>query len=166
MNRLFFKLLALGLFSYSALFSVSDEINKVIQNFSDRVDQQEGLSYTTSLKLGNKKIYEIDLYFSSKDPMPLDEVRDLILKVTEMFLSDVNNNSYLQADLVTFPLTPHQIDITIFFRGKNGKYASLPDIAQVSMHKGVIAYYKYANESFQIIKEESIEQASTLSKSS
>lgn len=162
MKRSFLKAAFLAAVHSSILFPVSSEIDHVIQHFSDRINQLSGLNYTTSLKLGNKKIYQIDLYFSSHNPMPLDDVRILIVKTTQMFLEDVNNNTYLKEDLTNFPLTANQIDITIFFRGKNGKYASLPDIAQVSMHNGIIIYYKYANGSFQTIEEESFEKASKM----
>ncbi len=163
-NRFLLTLTSIVAFSSLNLFAASNELSRVIQSFSNRVDKEDGLSYTTSIELGRDEIREIGLYYSSKSPTDVDKARTLIVKVTDSFLEDVNSNAYLKGDLATYPLTPQQLDITIFFRGRNGEYAKNPNIAQVSMHKGVITFYKYTQSSFQIVHQENLIRTSKIAK--
>ncbi|MCH9632474.1 MAG: hypothetical protein S4CHLAM6_08100 [Chlamydiae bacterium] len=161
-SKLFTAAVFLGLLSYGTIGAVSNEISRVIKSFSDQVDRDEGLSYTTSVELGKDKIKEVNLFYSSKSSVNIDDARLLIVKITDRFLDDVNNNKYLKGDLATYPFTSEKLDITVFFRGRDGKYAKSPDVAQVSMHKGVVTFYKFAQGSFQIIHQENFQRASKI----
>lgn len=154
----------MGLFTYEAAEAVSNEISRVIKSFSEQVDKDDGLSYTTSLELGRDKIKEINLFYSSKSSVHIDDARTLIVKITDRFVGDVNNNAYLKGDLASYPFTAEKLDITVFFRARDGKYAKSPNIAQVSMHKGVVTFYKFTQGSFQIIHQENLERASKIAK--
>ena len=147
-----------GLFTLP-LESASNELSRVIEHFSEEVDREDGLSYTTSLGLGRDKIRDVSLFYSSKKPMQIDEARELIVKLTHSFVEDMNHNEYLKQDLVSYPFTAEHLDITIFFRGKDGKYAKMPDIAQVSMHKGIISFYKFSQGSFKVVHQENLNRA-------
>ena len=163
-GKLFLALAFIGLMPYQTIFAASNEISRLIKSFSEQVGKDDGLSYTTSLELGRDKIKEINLFYSAKSSLHVDEARALILKITNRFVRDVNNNAYLKGDLATYPFTADKLDITVFFRGKDGKYAKSPNVAQVSMHKGVVTFYKFTQGSFQIIHQENFQKSSKITK--
>lgn len=152
-------------FSGAGLPAISDELSRLIQKFSDDLDDEEGLSYTTSLELGKDKIREISLFYSGKKSLDVSQARVLIIKVVNEFLDDVNANHYLKSDLYEHPFPEDRLDITIFFRGKDGKYAKSPKVAQVSFHKGIVSFYKYSQGSFQVIHQENYQRASKVAAS-
>lgn len=131
-------------------------LNLYIEKFSEDVASKKGLTFTTSLEFGEKKIKEVSLFYSSTKPQGLEETRELIIKLTKEFLDGLNKNSLIKPDLENYPFTADQMDFTIFFRDSSGKYAKKPKIAQVSLNKGIITFYKYQQGSFQVVEEEEI----------
>lgn len=162
-NHPIFKMLVASFFVLSSqLHATHSALTQLIDRFSQKMETQNKLNLTTSLELGGKKIEEVSLFYSSNNPLELNEAKALIAEMTQMFLEELNGNAFLKPELNPYPFTPNQIDITIFFRGANGKYAVMPKIAQISLEEGVVTFYKYENKQFEVIYKENIEKAMKL----
>lgn len=158
MKKSLFLLCILFLFS-TQIEATSHALANTIQKFSNRADELYHLSFTVSLELGGEPITKISLFYSSKTPGDIEDIRPMIVDLADLLLSDINHNPVLSSELSPFPYTIDQIGITIFFRDKKGNYASKPYVGQVALVEGLITYYSFNGESFEVMQEEPFTKA-------
>lgn len=147
------------LFVAMFLDAQSRALQDYVTHFNDKLPQKEAFSFTGCYDTGDKGIEEISLYYSSDQPQTLPMAREEFVQFITGFLKGLNQNLKLKGQLDPYPFTSKNLDVAIFYRQKNGKYATSPNIGQISMKGGVITYYKYASGQFEVIKQENFNTA-------
>lgn len=90
----------------------------------------------------------------------INDVRLLICRVVEMYLTDLNNEKRIRPFLYNFPLTAKNIELSFNFFDKYPDELSAPYIASVHCSNGLLTYYSNneMGKSVAVLKE-SFEQA-------
>lgn len=145
-----------------SLEAQSKALNDYIASFNNEMSKQETFTFTGCYESGQPGIEEISLYYSSISPQELDLAREQFLNFVDQFLEGLNENLRLKTQLKPYPFSAKGLDIVIFFRNKKGKYATSPNIGQISMKGGVITYYKFTQGEFKMVKQENYSTAEKL----
>lgn len=148
-------LVMMSVFLSSSLFSSSKALNDYISQFNTEVTQNAPLTFTGAFETGQPQIKEISLYYSWKQPMQMDLARQKFVEFVSQFLEGLNQNMRLRGQLDPFPFPEKGLDLIIFFRNDRGKYASAPNIGQISLNKGQVTYYEYKGDDFVPVYQES-----------
>lgn len=140
-------------------YAQSKALTDYISQFNSQVTRSEPLSFTGAYESGKPMTREISLYYSWQQPMKKDLARQKFVEFTNQFLEGLNHNMLLKSQLEPFPFSAKGLDVVIFFRNDEGKYAKPPNIGQISLKSGEISYYEYVKGEFKLIDKESFFEA-------
>ncbi len=153
----FYKIILLSLtlfLTVGQLGAENHELMRYIDSFSQKMSQKYHLNLTTSLNLSENEINEVTLIYASNEALELKEARQLIENVAQNFVEALNKMASFQKPAE--PFNQDQLEIIIFFRGKNHDYAAPPQIAQIYLQNNSASYYQYQNKSFKLLTQEKL----------
>jgi hypothetical protein len=102
------------------------------------IEPKERLLFTGSSS--GKKISNIEqlaIQFLCKQESTLEEARELILRASERYLSEINGSKEIRSYLHHFPFTPDDLEVVIYFRTPEKGEERL---TVASLYKGKISY--------------------------
>ena len=107
-------------------------------------------------------IQKVALCFDTKYPYTKEQLRELLIKVAQELLKQVDENQEIQEYLKEHPFTIKNVQIIIYNHDKNGNSLTDPQISNAQILRGIVSYatidpedsFKYKNEF-----EESYEEA-------
>lgn len=107
-------------------------------------------------------IQEVTLCFNTKYPKTKAQLRELLIKIAQELLNQVNENKEIQEFIKDPPFTIKNVHIIIYNHDRNGKSLRDPEISNAQILQGILDYatidpddsFKYKNE-----YEESYEEA-------
>jgi|GEM_PF-1336460 len=91
--------------------------------------------------------YEIQilgLSFDYYQPVDTVEGRKLLVRAVEAMMQEVNEREDIRPYLVTYPFTPRNVEIEIFFRNPDGREVASGSLNLVKINKGIL-FYKIHN---------------------
>lgn len=169
----YFYSVFLGFLGFACCTAQADDygclFDKLSAKFAKEVTEQYGLLYKGCCGELMEDIKTVDLEFKSYDLCSIDEIRPLIVELSERYLFIINHNERIRPYLHTYPLTPMQLSLLLDFVDRNdGLYPDPPNIAFALYVKGKIYYYinrrgpsgwKSFSPNYEQIYEETIEEA-------
>jgi hypothetical protein len=107
-------------------------------------------------------VQELTLCFTTKCPYTKEKLRELIIKIAQELLTQVNKNKEIKKFIKNPPFTIKNIQIIIYNHDRNGRSLRDPEISNAQILEGILNYstidpedsFKYKNE-----YEESYEEA-------
>lgn len=107
-------------------------------------------------------IQEVTLCFDTKYPNTKEQLRELLIKISQELLDQINRNKELQEFIKEPPFKIKNVQIIIYNHDKDGRSLRDPAISNAQILQGVLSYatidpedsFKYKNE-----YEESYEEA-------
>jgi len=110
--------------------------------FAKEVTAQYGFFYSGCCGELIEDIKSVDLKFQSYSLYSIDEIRPLVVKLSERYLFMINHDEKIRPYLHTYPFTPKQFSLSLDFVDRNdGLCPEPPNIALVLYVKGKIFYY-------------------------
>ena len=149
-----FLFLLLSLSSCQTKIIKSSPLQSFLTDFSDEVNIQRNLTFVGSYEEGDPLVDTISLYYSGFYDLPLSDARRFSATMIHQFLLSINNNLEVKPQLEGHEFKVDQLDLVLFFRDKEGVYSAPPNIAQVTLQKGVLNYYTYSDEEFHLVEHE------------
>jgi hypothetical protein len=125
-------------------------VNEIIAKTAKVIKKEYGLQPCGSgASMPGGPIRKINLCFDARSSYTKDQLRELLIKITEKMVSEVNGNEEVQKFLFERPFTEKNVQITIFNYDKDGNKLYDPDIcgAQVSA-EGLLYLTKDINHQF------------------
>jgi hypothetical protein len=85
-------------------------------------------------------IQELVLCFDTKYPLTKEQLRELLIKIANELVNQVNENKEIQEFLKDPPFTIKNVQIIIYNHDKQGREAYDPQIATAQISRGVLDY--------------------------
>jgi hypothetical protein len=113
-------------------------------------------------------IQEVTLCFDTKYPNTKEQLRELLIKISQELLDQINRNKELQEFIKEPPFKIKNVQIIIYNHDKDGRSLRDPEISNAQILQGVLSYatinpedsFKYKNE-YQESYEEALKALST-----
>lgn len=166
MNKFFYPtfIAVLFLFFYAKYYfdenSQADRIsNKVIARSGARLEKKHRISVSAIGGGGNSKgLRLLSISFDHRGKRyTKEEARKLLIDLSQEFLKDINEDTDLRPYLITFPFTPLNIDVTVFFYDSEGETIFDPYFCTVSASHGELSYFTESPEDLYQYKTKSYE---------
>ncbi|NGX40130.1 MAG: hypothetical protein KR126chlam1_01471 [Chlamydiae bacterium] len=88
---------------------------KLMNNFADEIEKEHGLS---CIGTGGRMPYDIEefsLKLLSHNRTSVKEARELLVRITEKFLEEINSNKKVRPFLREYPFEPFRAEVSIAF---------------------------------------------------
>jgi hypothetical protein len=105
-------------------------------------------------------IYQFEVTFDSLEKLDINNARKKIIKCTEEYLKEINDNEELKKYLYKYPFTNKELFLCISFYEINGESLKNDYITSCAVDENIVYYtIEYSDDSFERIHEEPYEQA-------
>ncbi|CDR34241.1 hypothetical protein [Criblamydia sequanensis] len=112
-----------------------------------RKDFEAKILHTYGLKCigsGGSLMYNVkklSMEFQHKGILNKNELRKLLIELTDLFLEEINNNEEIRPYLENYPFTPKNIDITIYIRDSQNQRVFYPNLCVASSLYGKLLFH-------------------------
>jgi len=132
--------------STSGRFQVSAREQKI-----DAVTAQAGrkIQQETELRLigtgggviGEKKLFHgLAMSFSHYGGITMEKGREFVIYCVQEYLSAINGCEEIREELVHYPFTPRDVEITLFIRGPKNEDVPIGELNVIYIFNGIIKY--------------------------
>lgn len=142
-----FGLMCLMFLLYIALGGCDDRsedekmVHKAIYTTAKTLNDRYQLHYMGIVEAGDKEHYKkIGLFFELMRIINKEEGRKIIVNCAQELLKEINSNPNLLPYLLPSPFPVENIELAIYIRHPDGQSVYHPDLAVISLRKGVIRY--------------------------
>ena len=158
------KLLFLFLTLIACQTSHSDLAHSEMTTYAKKASKEKGLVLEGMGGAMMGDIQELEMIFVSAHHSSLAEARKLMVSTIEEFLIQINSNPQIRPHLHTYPMTAHNLSLSISFRDSQNNYPPPEYIALTFIANGNIVYARRVNDRFCDHYKEPIEEAFALVK--
>lgn len=116
----------------------SDEIQRVIILFSEKMRYEHQLQLDDSIIYYDEHVNRIKLNFSSMEVIYLREARELIVDLVEDFIGKMNANLQIASSLGPEPFAPESLEIYIRFVPFYNTLDDLYTIGLITLRNGIV----------------------------
>ena len=136
--------------------------NRVIKQTIEQLRSEKDLRAigTVGQMMGDIQLLGVEFYYYHL--VNLSEARELLVYVSQVFLSNINENKEVRPYLHNYPFTAKNIEVKIWMHQPNGDDPPQGDIEVVSLRNGKMIYRLTAPSEFApwpVLHEESYEEA-------
>ena len=132
--------------------------NKIIFQTAKKLKEEKNLSFAGFGGSAVKGNEYLSIDFNYFELLDIEQARNLIIQIAQLFLKNLNSNEYLQKNNES-PYEIKNLDIRIFCYDSGYSDPSPPNLSLVDLRKNMCTYYQNISEKFEIIHEESYEEA-------
>ena len=93
-----------------------------------------------SVAMPGGPIQEVTLCFDTKYPSTKEQLRELLIKISQELLDQINRNKELQEFIKEPPFTIKNVQIIIYNHDKDGKEIYDPNISGAQIDQGVLTF--------------------------
>lgn len=132
--------------------------NLLAQAAKDFKKKYKMLPVATNIAMLRGIIKLLGLDFQVQGPLSKDEIRKILINISQEFILKINSIEELKKLLQNYPFEIENIDITLFIIDSNGKGLDAPHIGIAGIKKGRLNYWSFIRkDNIPKIEEESIE---------
>ncbi len=116
---------------------VNEVRNKILEKYSKKY----GLIVTGILDgMPERVINEVGVYFCIYQVISKEKARQIVVECAQDFIKELNEYPQLKPYYKSYPLSPKNIDVSLFMHHPDGKSTSYPDLCVVSASLGSVAF--------------------------
>ena len=143
MKKMLFFLLIILL--QSCLFKQNPEmkeLDKITSSFCKKMAKEKQLYLCGSGGAFRGAIHQVFLDFNSYKKVNLEEVRIMIVDITEELLKEINSNEFIREYLVQYPFKTENVETGIMFldRSDNGWIKDMNFISNVTLYDSKLLF--------------------------
>lgn len=129
-------------------------VNMTLEKTAQKIEKEyDLLACGTGAAMPGGPIRSLFLSFSTKKSYSKDELRVLLIKISELFLNQINSNEEMRKFLIHTPFTVEDIDLVIYNQDKSGRRVYDPLITVARLSDGILIFrtidpsdeFKYKN---------------------
>jgi len=143
--KIYSFLIMISLLSYFNFLNASDYEEKQLVGavFSEVISNMEEKYHMQCFASGGAmmdSIKSLKLSFDLYRPIQVDEAREILVDLTEIFLNAVNQKVKIHPYLANYPFLPENLNILICFSNLDGSIIVSPEISSISLVHGEVLY--------------------------
>ena len=130
-------------FNYQQFSAREQKINEFTAEAGRKIRQETGfrLIGTGGGVIGEKRLVrKLNMSFSHYGTITMEEGREFVIYCVQEYLSAINGCEEIREELVHYPFTPRDIQITLFIRGPKNEDVPIGELDVIYIVNGIIKY--------------------------